>query len=80
MDFNNVLEFALAGLAALGAFIMKQLHTKVDETDKALQAHKQHVAENYANNNTVRELRESMDKRFDRIEDKLDKALISKDV
>ena len=60
MDVQQILNLLIMVVMAVVGFFAKQVHGKADDTQKDLSAFKQHVAENYAHNGRIDEIKEAM--------------------
>lgn len=52
-----------------------RVEAKADSTQRDLQAHKLHVAENYVTNAGLKEVRDDMRKGFDTVNERLDRII-----
>ena len=62
-------------VVALGTWIFKRQVKKIDDLGNELEAHRLHVSNHYATQADISELKESLFKRWDRIELKMDDFL-----
>jgi len=68
MDVQHIIDLLFAVLVGVMGFFMKTLHAKSERTSDDLSRFKEYVALNHPVN-------ESIDRRFDKIESKIDKIL-----
>lgn len=57
MDMQHYFDMLLMGVVTIMGFVWKSLHSKVESHGDDLAAFKTHVAENYANNDRINEIK-----------------------
>ena len=78
MDIQHIIDILLATIMAIVGFFAKQVHTDVKETSKDLSHFKTHVAENYAHNGRIDEIKDAIataNNRLDNIYELLTKGV-----
>ena len=73
MDWQIVINIGAGGLLAVGGWFARQLWDSVKELRKEMSDMRLHVSDNYVKKSEVEGFRQEMDKRFDRIEQILNK-------
>ena len=73
MDWQTIINIGAGGFLTVGGWFARQLWDSVKELKKEVSDMRLHVSESYVKKIDVDSLRQDMDKRFDRIEQLLDR-------
>jgi predicted negative regulator of RcsB-dependent stress response len=73
MDFQFIINLAVGLVVGVGGWFARQLWDSVKELKNDLSSIRLHMSENYVKKSEVEGFRADMDRRFDRIEQLLDK-------
>jgi len=73
MDWQIIINIGAGSLLTVGGWFARQLWDSVKELKKEMSDMRLHVSDNYVKKSEVEGFRSDMDKRFDRIEQLLDR-------
>lgn len=73
MDFQFIINLGVAAALGIGGWFARQLWDSVKELKTDISGIRLHMSENYVKKSEVDGFRADMDKRFDRIEQLLDR-------
>jgi len=73
MDFQLIMNLVVGLVVGVGGWFARQLWDSVKELKNDLSSIRLHMSENYVKKSEVEGFRADMDRRFDRIEQLLDK-------
>jgi hypothetical protein len=73
MDWQNVINFGVGSILAIGGWFCRQLWDSVKELKSDISGLKLHVSDVYVKKSEIDTIKGDMDKRFDRIEMLLDR-------
>ena len=73
MDWQNVINFGIGSLFAIGGWFCRQLWDSVKELKADISGLRLHVSDVYVKKSEIDTIKGDMDKRFDRIEMLLDR-------
>jgi hypothetical protein len=73
MDFQLIINLVVGLVVGVGGWFARQLWDSVKELKNDLSSIRLHMSENYVKKSEVEGFRADMDRRFDRIEQLLDK-------
>jgi hypothetical protein len=73
MDWQNVINFGIGSILAIGGWFCRQLWDSVKELKADISGLRLHVSDVYVKKSEIDTIKGDMDKRFDRIEMLLDR-------
>jgi hypothetical protein len=75
MDWQIVLNFVAAAVVGVGGWFARRLYDAVDKLKSEIGRIELHVSENYVKRSEIESVRFEMDKRFDKLENMINRLL-----
>jgi hypothetical protein len=75
MDWQIIINIAAGGLVGIGGWFARRLYDAVDKLKSEIGRIELHVSENYVKRSEIESVRFEMDKRFDKLENMINRLL-----